>query len=704
MQVQSVNTLSNIEILNEHDYLIMTYGEPPPPPDPVVFDEVKDVQFQGQWYVDVYILYNAPLLPVGARLFNPGKSGPRFDIVVEGDGTMEVSMLSGELKFELKWVVGDGHDCFTMWRPFHGGSPTVYPTPFDAQEIAAIQAWFDDTTVDKGGNLSTGNVKVKARVGLSWEGVPSMISQRFREYGIGLQVLLSEKKTIILRDMTFIFRIEDMSYNWAVLLGFYGSGIPYPIASKERTYWTHYQDPNTPMAALSEFKIHARVHETTQVRTISLPFCHTRNDSFIAVVPYTISTNNGWPPRYRIEWYIDHWSPPNQTGWASVHQTTGTITMHYPSFEVPSSGGYTWSCDVHAKVYQGDQGTPVFHDWVALHGFDHHNSSQLEYVIGPAKPKIVFDEMIRIGFRAEAEPYTTSDLPVVDYWEIPEESKKHIRFSGAMNEAGNGKDDSHTVSIRALHKPTPELVPASVEMHTTGGQVYIARVHVIGDQVEIVAQSIEAPRVGSSLSTPQLYLTTNCGGQVFKNDMTNPTVLDAVQIAAVFQNTFSPGMQLNGGGDITITLNDQDLSNIWFELVDSNFHPVKLNSPMQVSLKVEPADDPVTDIKGWKLPKHAMTPQQKAQLEAEAAEKKKKEEEEARMKKIRDDGLDLLMAMFAPQLGGLGQGPVSQWGQQELGVPTPGAPQPQQLPELPQQLPDNIDDLERLMNIVPGIL
>jgi hypothetical protein len=124
-------------------------------------------------------------------------------------------------------------------------------------------------------------------------------------------------------------------------------------------------------------------------------------------------------------------------------------------------------------------------------------------------------------------------------------------------------------------------------------------IEVISDQVPYTLNVIDAPQVGFSLSTPQLYLTTNIGYQVFKNSMLSPRILDSVQVAAVLQNTFSVGMYMSGGGDFPITMNDADSSNLTFTLCDANYHPIKLLSPMYVILKVDPTPNPSEDISQW---------------------------------------------------------------------------------------------------------
>jgi hypothetical protein len=157
--------------------------------------------------------------------------------------------------------------------------------------------------------------------------------------------------------------------------------------------------------------------------------------------------------------------------------------------------------------------------------------------------------------------------------------------------------------VQALHEATTTSGTVQVSAWTKGvtgdQEVGPIKIEIISDQVEYTSEVVEAPVVGVSLSTPQLYLLTNIGYQMFKNSMLNPRQLDSVQVAAVLQNTFSAGLYMSGQGDFPIVMNDADSSNLTFTLCDANYHPIKLLSPMYIILKVDPAPNPVEDISQW---------------------------------------------------------------------------------------------------------
>jgi hypothetical protein len=142
---------------------------------------------------------------------------------------------------------------------------------------------------------------------------------------------------------------------------------------------------------------------------------------------------------------------------------------------------------------------------------------------------------------------------------------------------------------------------AQITVHTAKEETKTVEIEVISDMITYTSHVIDAPYVGCSMSTPQLYLTTNLGYQCFKNSLMEPRKLQSMQVAAVLQNTFAVGQFLQGSGDFPITTNDCDLTNLKFVLRDANFRPVRLYSPMYVFLKVEPVVDPARDTSQFRV-------------------------------------------------------------------------------------------------------
>jgi hypothetical protein len=199
-----------------------------------------------------------------------------------------------------------------------------------------------------------------------------------------------------------------------------------------------------------------------------------------------------------------------------------------------------------------------------------------------------------------------------------------------LKDAGTCADDGRSVLVQARQDATlpdeyAEVIAYLYGKTSVGLQKFLIR--IVSDQIEMSDWSVEAPYVGNSMSTPQLYLLSNCGNQWFNNDLNNGRDLDAVMVSAVIHNSFSVGYPITGSGDAPTTVTGMDLSHLEYRLVDSNYVPIKLQSPMYLTLKVDAADDPVKDISMWrgKLPKDAPTPEQKAQMELQQAQAQQQE-------------------------------------------------------------------------------
>jgi hypothetical protein len=237
-----------------------------------------------------------------------------------------------------------------------------------------------------------------------------------------------------------------------------------------------------------------------------------------------------------------------------------------------------------------------------------------------------------------------------------------------MTPDGTCPGDGRSVVIQARQQETDPFL-AQVIAHYT----YVAadmptqgvfEIEVVSDMIEMNDWSVEAPYVGNSMSTPQLYLLSNCGNQWFNNDLQRPHELDAVMVSAIIHNSFTVGYPISGVGDAPTIVTGCDLSHLEYELVDSNYYPIKLQSPLFLTLKVEAAEDPIRDVSPWKgkLPKDAPTPQQKAQMEAQQAAA----QQQAQVQSQRLEGLTDLLSKALRKV----------------------AEEPQEQPEQPEEQPE----------------
>jgi hypothetical protein len=106
-------------------------------------------------------------------------------------------------------------------------------------------------------------------------------------------------------------------------------------------------------------------------------------------------------------------------------------------------------------------------------------------------------------------------------------------------------------------------------------------------------------------------------------------------------------MYLNGAGDFPMVVNQFSLSNVEFTLVDSNYHPVRLFSPMFVIMKVESTPDPAQDIKQFlaKLPKNAPT---QAQLRQQQMQEEKQKQEEEKKQVVTNALAQVVTSLLPP--------------------------------------------------------
>jgi hypothetical protein len=439
------------------------------------------------------------------------------------------------------------------------------------------------------------------KVGVSWEGVPTLMTNLISEFVIELDAIplgctLSPLKRIQFRYLHGAFEIYRMSYNFQVLLGFYGFGVTFPLISEPRTYRAPYNSPNLPQKT---------IQLQVALYTIPVTLCRgpkeDEHQRYLSVIPYILTVEDDWPPLCTMKFTCKNkWTNNSFAGvyeekyanWLQVNPTSGTLELKWQEYEEQFTEAYV---DVDVELLTN--GAVVSKQTVKVTGYI-NEPEEYDWEMLPARNVIRNGETVRMGL------FNTGGLGVsryVDHWEIPVDSEFLIKFL-AIDEQKNGTDDGRTVQVQALPsgEGVAEVIAHCYDPILENYKKVTGTVRVISDQVEYVSHTIEAPYVGYGLSTPQLYVTTNIGYQVVRNSFTNPNELSGSQVCAVLQNSFSAGMYLNGAGDFPITLNQFDLSNLEFRLVDSNYHPVKLMSPMFVIMKIEPAPDPAKDIKPFK--------------------------------------------------------------------------------------------------------
>ena len=94
---------------------------------------------------------------------------------------------------------------------------------------------------------------------------------------------------------------------------------------------------------------------------------------------------------------------------------------------------------------------------------------------------------------------------------------------------------------------------------------------------------------GYEMCTPVLILLSNLGAATTLGDSKYPLNYKSCYVAMKFPNSMTPGQPLIASGtEAPITVQGTALSNIRLELVDFNFHPVELLSPLYATISVQP--------------------------------------------------------------------------------------------------------------------
>jgi hypothetical protein len=312
------------------------------------------------------------------------------------------------------------------------------------------------------------------RLGCSWDAVPSMMQKRLREDGIGMACQLTEMKKFRFRNLTEVFRISDMSYNYQVLLGFWGR-CEFPIESHPRSYWTRYDSPEAPKRAVRSFKMNfpsgtdADNKENpclVSVGMVYMPKDNINNKDVNwpeacqkpkRVFPsYEVQGGSG----YRITWYLKD-KVTDKAPFAQVDPNTGAVRILPITWaDMPWMGrmatvtGYLYEAGEEMYSHTA-QYTICASPWTTEDGREEKKRSNLEVYINAERTTLRFDETCNI--MVWHKPYINgghrldSNLKV-RYWEILPESKKFLRFTGTVNDYGRADDENRNIQVQARQR------------------------------------------------------------------------------------------------------------------------------------------------------------------------------------------------------------------------------------------------------------
>ena len=123
------------------------------------------------------------------------------------------------------------------------------------------------------------------------------------------------------------------------------------------------------------------------------------------------------------------------------------------------------------------------------------------------------------------------------------------------------------------------ITGASYNMKQVTG-LYNSRFPIISNDNIIYMKSL-----GFFQSTPILYLVSNVGAKCYQN---KDRVYYDQKIVMRIYNSFSPNLPIVcNNAEFSTIVSSNALSNVWFRLVDANFIPIKLTSPLYLSASGE---------------------------------------------------------------------------------------------------------------------
>jgi hypothetical protein len=293
---------------------------------------------------------------------------------------------------------------------------------------------------------------------------------------------------------------------------------------------------------------------------------------------------------------------------------------------------------------------------------------ECEVVINKPNDTLLFGETATVSLipwvkKDDSNVYKASEITDIKWW-LPDQTT--VKFTGRNyyeEETGHwiGEDVSHSIPIMASQNTgliqlvcefTSFLQGDNPTNHLLWKHTKGITIHVINDIIEIEKEKVEAPSVGNPMLTPLFYLTSNCGGQVYQNSMVNSQELNNVGVSATIYNTFSAGYSIQAAGDPAIKIPTSTLTNLSFQLVDMNFRPIKLFSPMSLTITVTPIELPANELGDMMIPKNLPTSAQKAQqiiAQQQQAEADAKQQAEAKEKEeTQSSAFQCIVQYFKP--------------------------------------------------------
>jgi hypothetical protein len=504
-----------------------------------------------------------------------------------------------------------------------------------------------------GGALFT--INFKAHAGFQYEGIPSWFNQLVREKGqiFGLACEVGDMRRLYFKSDR-CFRLSDISRNASLLFGWrglYGPELTVGPRDKEIYAKPYEQMISRNSAEASLVSITSFTMEETLVVALV--------GEFYAKIPYTISPNEA--SGYRMEWTVDEWeTPAGQKDWLTINKETGTMRFKEFDPKVPQVAHY---CKIKTEVFQGGT-SPLFTKTctlIATTPMDTDKPTNEARLVG--KSVLLYGEETAYVF---TPANWSSSLQVLEYtkidWYVSETSQ--LKFTGfrELRDGGwHGRDDHYWVAVKAGGQPNniynEEKLYCKATQKVGDEKTFSFTITVLNDLIPIVKYKMDPPSVGCPMSTPQLYLMSNAGNQIYRNTVDKPRAFDNAIVLATLQNSFSPGYPIMASGDAPTTIPTTQLADLSFYLVDGNFNPIRLLNPLTLTIQVNPVLQNLNnDLSQWngKLPLDAPTPQLKAEQEAQAKLQQEQQAQKDQEEKVNTEYRKLadrcIVEYFAPRI------------------------------------------------------
>jgi hypothetical protein len=467
--------------------------------------------------------------------------------------------------------------------------------------------------------------------GMAWESIAGILNPVLKRSGIDIQMNISD-----LHKMMFVsqrpFAITEMTYNFQILLGFTVG--QFPFISSPYIYWVSRMSPQAPFISPWDLEwTHQYVAPHAMQDYWTWREAETSSKRNICAIPVYVGANlfDQLPNGYKLQYDIKDWlEPSTERDWCVINPDNGTIIMKPNLAELPKR-----ICKVRCNLYLGNDTSPFLSKETRFHVLRRQFPAEGGYsAMINCKPRILYGEQTRVSLQC-SEIYTDNKDGEWGYgfdqdnstpWRIKDTSIIH--FANRELSVTQVEDDGWSCVIEAGNVTGV----GTIFMHMADGRDWgevSFDVQVYNDQVEMNRQRVEAPAVGNGLSTPQLYLMSNIGTDMFQSNSTLPTVLDDkpslelatglrnARVAAIINNSFSAGYPITTGGEPPSRVSTMDVSNLTFRLVDANFKPIKLLNPMYLTIQVSPVEqNTIQDISQFagKLPKDKPTPREAQKL------------------------------------------------------------------------------------------